>query len=143
MPRLILLLTSCLIATSACGYDSNGPYNSGDTTNVAGAYRATLVTSTTDTVVSDLTALGLTIDLSLASSGEMSGLLAISDRNGVPTNSLKITGTWTQVDSLLTIADDHDTFVSHLRFLVQPGRLEGLGTVEKATIRVELERLSA
>lgn len=143
MPRMFLLLTSCLIATSACGYDSNGPYNSGDTTNVAGAYRATIVTSTTDTVVSDLTALGLRIDLSLASTGEMSGLLAIANGNNPPVNSLKITGRWTQVDSLLTITDDHDTFVSHLRFLVQPGRLEGIGMVEQATIRVELERLAA
>lgn len=138
--RLVLLFFSCLIASAGCGYDSNGPYDSGDTTNVVGSYQATLITRTTDTATSDLSAGGLTFEMNLAKDGSMTGTYLITTGNERPGNPFAIRGRWNLAGAILTVTDDQNTFVSHVPFTRRQDRLEGSGVVAQATIRMVLER---
>jgi len=126
-----LLSVAAVTMVLACGGDEVAAPSPPD---VAGAYSATSFTTTTNGVVTDQLAEGVTFAITLAPDGTTAGSLAILG------GSMDMAGRWALAGSIVTFDQAADTFVRQMSFRVSPNHLQGEGTFGGTTIRVTLAK---
>jgi len=128
----ILLAIAAIVA---CGSDSTAP------NAVVGSYAATQFTTTGTSGQTNQLLAGSTLNLTLASGGDLTGHLHIAATNADPVFDADMTGTWVRTGNSVDFTQTADTFVRDITFSVEAnGDLVGAGTFQGTAIALTLSR---
>jgi hypothetical protein len=129
------VLASCVLAIAAC--ESTGP----EMSEVAGAYTATTLTTTTAGVTTNELAGGATVSLVLTPVGGTTGTLFIPDGNEDGSDlTANLTGAWSLDDRTVHLSHSADTFLRDMPLTVSGNTLVGDRTFGGTRVQLTLTK---